>query len=79
MDIDKQIAAALCFPKPQYTSVERERRWICREVPLERVTHTEAITDLPFPDSMRIWQRLNSKLYVHEKEQKAAKAAVRAT
>jgi CYTH domain-containing protein len=46
MEIDQQIATALGFPKPQYMSVERERRWLCREVPRERVVQTEAITDL---------------------------------
>ena len=46
MDIDQQTATALGFPKPQYMSVERERRWLCREVPRERVFQTEEITDL---------------------------------
>lgn len=46
MDIDQQTAAALGFPKPQYVWVERERRWLCHEVPRERVLRTEAITDL---------------------------------
>ncbi len=46
MDIDQQTATALGFPKPQYMSVERERRWLCRQVPRERVVQTEAITDL---------------------------------
>ncbi len=46
MDIDQKIATALGFPKPQYMSVERERRWVCRGVPRERVFQTEAITDL---------------------------------
>lgn len=46
MDIDQQIASALGFPKPEYVSVERERRWLCHEVPRERVARTEAITDL---------------------------------
>src|SRR5437762_3072069 len=46
MRIDEQIATALGFPKPQYMSVERERRWLCREVPRERIVQTEAITDL---------------------------------
>lgn len=46
MDIDQQTASALGFPKPEYTSVERERRWLCREVPREQVLQTEAITDL---------------------------------
>ncbi len=46
MDIDQRIATALGFPKPHYMAVERERRWLCREVPRERVVRTEAITDL---------------------------------
>lgn len=46
MDIDRQTASALGFPKPEYTSIERERRWLCREVPRERIFRTEAITDL---------------------------------
>lgn len=46
MDIDPAIAAALGFPKVKYAWVERERRWLCREVPLERVVEAEAITDL---------------------------------
>lgn len=46
MDIDPRIASELGFPKPQYFSVERERRWLCREVPRERILRTEAITDL---------------------------------
>jgi len=46
MDEDIQIATALCFPKPEYTSVERERRWLCNEVPREFILQTEAITDL---------------------------------
>lgn len=46
MDIDQQTAAALGFPKLEYVAVERERRWLCREVPRERVVRTEAITDL---------------------------------
>lgn len=46
MEIDQNIAATLGFPKPHYTSVERERRWLCREVPREHIAQTEAITDL---------------------------------
>jgi CYTH domain-containing protein len=46
MDISQQIASALGFPKSAFTSVERERRWRCREVPRERILATEAITDL---------------------------------
>jgi CYTH domain-containing protein len=44
-DFDHEIAAALGF-KPEYTAVERERRWLCRTVPRERILETEAITDL---------------------------------
>ena len=46
MDIDPQTAKALCFPKPAYRVVELERRWLCRDVPRERVTRSERITDL---------------------------------
>lgn len=46
MDIDPAIAKSLGFPKPAYTVVERERRWLCREVPLERILRTETIVDL---------------------------------
>jgi CYTH domain-containing protein len=46
MDVSPQIASALCFPKPAYTFVEHERRWLCREVPRDHVIATDAITDL---------------------------------
>jgi CYTH domain-containing protein len=46
MDIDPQTAKALGFPKPAYTVVERERRWLCRDVPREKVVRSERITDL---------------------------------
>jgi CYTH domain-containing protein len=46
MDIDPAIAKALGFPKPAYTVVERERRWLCREVPRELIARTETIVDL---------------------------------
>lgn len=46
MDIDPAIAKALGFPKPAYTVVERERRWLCREVPRRLIARTETIVDL---------------------------------
>jgi CYTH domain-containing protein len=46
MDIDPAIAKALGFPKPAYTVVERERRWLCREVPRDLIARTETIVDL---------------------------------
>jgi len=46
MDIDLAVAKALGFPKPQYTAVERERRWLCGEVPRSLITQTFTITDL---------------------------------
>ena len=46
MSIDQETASALFFPKSQYRGVERERRWLCREVPRTLVVRTEAITDL---------------------------------
>jgi len=45
-EIDKRTAASLGFPKLEYVAVERERRWLCRRVPRERVVRTEAMTDL---------------------------------
>lgn len=44
--IDQETAERLGFPKPHYTAIERERRWLCHEVPRDRVRSTEAITDL---------------------------------
>lgn len=46
MDVDPKMAKALGFPKPAYTVVEHERRWLCRDVPRERVIRSERITDL---------------------------------
>jgi len=46
MEIDRKIATALGFPKAHYMQVERERRWLCRSVPRERVERSESITDL---------------------------------
>ena len=46
MDIDQHTASALGFPKRDYVSVERERRWLCHEVPRERIARTESISDL---------------------------------
>jgi CYTH domain-containing protein len=46
MEIDATVAAALGFPKLKYAWVERERRWLCCEIPMERVTDAAAITDL---------------------------------
>jgi CYTH domain-containing protein len=46
MDIDPKIAAALGFPRPQYTAVERERRWLCREVPHALIRQSLTVTDV---------------------------------
>jgi CYTH domain-containing protein len=46
LEIDPETAAALGWPKAKYAWVERERRWICPEVPWARVVTTERITDL---------------------------------
>jgi CYTH domain-containing protein len=45
-DVDSELAAALGFLKLKYVAVERERRWLCREVPRNRIVRGEAITDL---------------------------------
>jgi CYTH domain-containing protein len=46
MDIDPSIAAALGFPRAQYTGVERERRWLCAAVPRAMIRQTLTVTDL---------------------------------
>jgi len=46
VDVDPATAAALGFPKLKYAWVERERRWLCGEIPMDRVVRAEAITDL---------------------------------
>ncbi|HEY9218201.1 MAG TPA: hypothetical protein VIO94_09135 [Phenylobacterium sp.] len=46
MEIDAQTAAALGWPKLKYAWVERERRWLCRELPQALVRRSERITDL---------------------------------
>ena len=46
MDVDQATAAALGWPKAKYAWVERERRWLCHDVPRDRVLRSERITDL---------------------------------
>jgi len=46
MDIDRETAAALGWPKLKYAWIERERRWLCEAVPMARVVRSDAITDL---------------------------------
>jgi len=46
MEIDPKTAASLGFPKLKYAWVERERRWLCREVPMDRVIDADSIVDL---------------------------------
>jgi hypothetical protein len=46
MDVDPATAAALGFPKLKYAWVERERRWLCHEIPMDQVIGADAITDL---------------------------------
>lgn len=44
--IDAATAAALGWPKLKYAWVERERRWLCAELPAGLTGRAEAITDL---------------------------------
>lgn len=44
--IDQETAAALGWPKAKYAWVERERRWLCRSVPRDRIVRSEAFRDL---------------------------------
>ena len=46
MEIDPKTAASLGFPKLKYAWVERERRWLCREIPMDRVIGADSIVDL---------------------------------
>jgi CYTH domain-containing protein len=46
MDIDQQLASKLGFPTSHYRGVERERRWLSRQVPKELILRVETITDL---------------------------------
>jgi CYTH domain-containing protein len=46
MEIDPATATALGFPKLKYAWVERERRWLCKEMPMDRVIGADSITDL---------------------------------
>lgn len=45
-EIDQETARALGWPKAKYAWVERERRWLCRTVPLDRIVESETIRDL---------------------------------
>jgi CYTH domain-containing protein len=46
MDIDLAVARDLGFPKLKYAQVERERRWLCRTPPTDRIVRSDAIIDL---------------------------------
>ncbi|HEY1225100.1 MAG TPA: hypothetical protein VGE54_07740 [Brevundimonas sp.] len=45
-EIDPALAAALGWPKSKYAWIERERRWLCRALPFERIVRAEAFRDL---------------------------------
>ena len=45
-EVDDETAAALGWPKQKYAWIERERRWLCRAVPFDRVVRAEAFRDL---------------------------------
>ncbi|HEV2081411.1 MAG TPA: hypothetical protein VGR32_03050 [Brevundimonas sp.] len=44
--VDRAIAASLGWPKAKYAWVEHERRWLCRDVPLDLVRGSEDFRDL---------------------------------
>lgn len=46
MSIPPDVAASLGFLKTDYVVVERERRWLCRDVPRDRIARSERMTDL---------------------------------
>jgi CYTH domain-containing protein len=45
MTIDEDLARSLGWPKLKYAAVERERRWLCRELPAGLAGPPERITD----------------------------------
>lgn len=46
MDVDPALARDLGFPKLKYAQVERERRWLCRALPTDRIVRRDMIIDL---------------------------------
>lgn len=46
LEIDAETARDLGFPKLKYAYVERERRWLCANLPAELVIGADTITDL---------------------------------
>ncbi|MDM0088975.1 MULTISPECIES: hypothetical protein [unclassified Variovorax] len=56
MSIDPQTAERPGFPRPHDTTVERERRWLCRDFPRDLLLaevecqNPELLTAFPDPD-----------------------------
>jgi len=46
MTIDQKLAESLGFPRPKYTAVERERRWLCSAVPDVKRIQVLDVTDV---------------------------------
>jgi hypothetical protein len=46
IEVDPLLAAGLGFPKLRYVFVEHERRWLCKSVPVERVSDADEILDV---------------------------------
>ncbi len=44
--IDAATAQALGWPKLKYAAIERERRWLCQDIPMNLVRRAESINDL---------------------------------
>lgn len=51
MEQDAQSSAALGWPKLKYAQIERERRWLCNEVPQELVVGSKALSDIYFSET----------------------------
>jgi CYTH domain-containing protein len=45
-NIDPTLAASLGFRRPEYTAVERERRWLADGVPRDQIRQTLTVVDL---------------------------------
>ena len=48
MQLDPRAMTALGWPKLKYAQIERERRWLCNEMPQDFVVFSKAISDTYF-------------------------------
>jgi CYTH domain-containing protein len=46
MDVDPDTALKVGWPNLKYARVERERRWLCENLPVDRIVGSSSISDL---------------------------------